>query len=184
MTVFWKAAALFVRSLLPRVRLGIKLKAPTSIWLRNRPSPLLGRLEMFLNSHLTLISSKISVGGCQRVCAHICKCNSLTPLLRSCFLVTGMRLLTFIQSIVSWNSAKLSTKYAYCQFVLSHGCVTLQQTFGSFLLNIINRWLQPWVRSNSHCQILGLPYSELIRNPWTIVRASSGWASVRRWILL
>jgi hypothetical protein len=75
-------------------------------------SPLLGRLEMLLNSHLTLISSKISVGGCRRVCAAICKCNSLTLLLRSCFPVNGMRPLTFIESAVSWNPAKVSTKYA------------------------------------------------------------------------
>ena len=122
---------------------------------------------MFLNSHLTLISSKISVGGCQRVCADICKCNSLTHLLRSCFPVIGMRPLTFIQSIVSSNPAKLSTKYACCHFILSHDCVTLQQTFFSYLFNIINRWLKLWVSSDSHCSILGLLYSELIRNPWT-----------------
>jgi len=148
------------------------------MWPWNRPSPLLGRLEMFLNSHLTLIGSKISVGGCQRVCADLCECNSLTLLLRSCFPFSRIRPLTFIQSIVTWNPVKVSTKYAYCQFILSHGCVTLQQTFGSFLLS----WLRPWVSSNSHCQ--GLLCSELIRNPWTIVRASSDWASVRRWFLL
>lgn len=41
--------------------------------------------------------------------------------------------------------------------------MTLQQTFFSRLFIIINRRLQPWVNSNSHCQILGLLYTELIR---------------------
>jgi len=64
-------------------------------------------------------SWKISVGGCQRVCAHICECKSLTLLLRSFFSVIGMRPITFIHSIVSWNPAKVSTKYAYSHFILS-----------------------------------------------------------------
>ena len=96
--VLWKTAAFCVRSLRPSLRPDVRLKASTSIWLRSRPSPLLGRLEMFLNSHFTLTGSKISVTGCSGfVLIYICKCDSLAFLLRSCFSLIWMRHLTFIQ---------------------------------------------------------------------------------------